>query len=193
MCMWWCINYKLEDASKLLSVVNELGTFFYRIVSTGKFISIGCPTPQSALKWALETMISHTDSLLAWDILQHLLSFVSDTVELPAVSRDTPNVLFDEDPVNNYIEGHVLLKVITTCMGILCKDLLLKQHVQELYTSASAVIERFTCQSPRSTNLPWKDPKLFMELYKNALLVKQLSRSVKDLSSLKEIHPLLTF
>jgi hypothetical protein len=164
-----------DMAASVAAVLSSLSPFVENLHTV-----IACPSPSSSS--ALQSFVSslplvlYRDPQSAFTVLLHLLNLDSSQVE--SRSSGTSNLLFEEDPLNNYLEEVVVLA--SACRAL---KTLVTHHSEKLLDRLFGLAEQVTsstllvevnfdqCTSASMCKFsPWDKPQMFLRLYKVALV-----------------------
>ena len=185
LCAVMCIN-KHAHMSMYTGIISSVCTFPYYfplenacVLATSSHLSAS-----SALNSYIQSLplLLHNHPQITHTILLHLLHFDTILVDIKSSGSST-NLLFEEDPLNNYMEEMNVLTVVCGAMKTLvachCDQLHqpLISLIQQLYDVGRALLVEANFQESSSEDghvlcgfSPWDCPVLFLGLCKVTLV-----------------------
>ena len=179
-------SYTLHKFTARFSCMFQLHlcTLCYYCISltlSGNFASdrlIQCPSCSSALQSYLISL-----PIILGHVPQKTLEFLLRIVDLPSSHADKPapvgsgNLLFEEDPLNNYMEEITVLRAACSAMETLianhCKSLNVLSLAQQVKSVGSSLLAKLD-----SNISPWTEQHWFHDLCKVALVREALVNGV---------------
>lgn len=144
------------------------------------------PSSSSALQSYLTSLplILHRHPHTPLTILLGLIDL--ESIEKELKPRDQTNILFEEDPLNNYLEEMVVISAAGAAL-----ETLLSHHTTELLSTVESLIElirRVTTalESKRSIQVqfsPWNERNIFLGLSKVSLVSRAVTNGMKRAGS----------